>query len=186
LQLGLPMSTPETKAHSTASGSVIGPEVGVVGPRGVFSKLIEEHGEATRFLLRVRSCNDDQARAEFYSVLRTALLAHERAEASVLYATLRQYSSTLSIAEAHEREAETLETAVRSLDTLDPTSSAWRAQLEQLAALLQDHIGLEERTLFPAALAELGERLSQELRAEYFRVKPTLMNRIEAEARPAK
>jgi len=171
----------EIRAHSTASGSVVGPEADVVGPGGLFSKLLDEHGSLTRLMLQLRSAKDEAARREIYPTLRAALLGHERAEASVLYATLRQYSSTLSLAETHEREAEQLERAINRLDGLDVASEGWFAELEQLSRALRDHVEHEERNLFPAALAELGERVNHELRAEYFRVKQTVVNRIEAE-----
>jgi len=173
--------TVEIKAHSTSTGSVIGPEADVVGLGGVFKKLLEEHGEATRLMSHLLTQTPEE-RKDLYPALRTALLSHERSEAAVVYAALRQNSSTLAVARAHAQEAAELEHAIAALDTLEIQTDVWLAQLRSLADLVRRHMEEEERDFFPQAHAALGDRESAELRVAYLRAKPGIVNTVEAES----
>lgn len=175
------MST-AARAHTTSTGSVLGPEVGVAGLGGIFNKLMNEHGEAVRLIARVIAAHGAEARANLYPALRTALLAHERTETSTLYATLRRYPATQAIVSSHEREARHLETVIGALDALEISSSAWLPQLQGLSDMLQQHIREEEDDFFPAALTAIGASVSEDLRVEYLRAKPGIVNSIEADA----
>ena len=174
------MST-EIKAHSTSSGVVDGPEAGVSGLGALFNELMQEHGYVTRLIALALSAETPEASEHMYPALRSSLLAHEQTEATVLYSTLRQYSSAAQLVDAHTRDAEELETVIHTLDSLRATSSEWRAQLEVLSALVREHIRKEEDEFFPFARTTLGEVASHDLRADYLRTKQGLVNTVEAD-----
>lgn len=174
------MST-EIKAHSTSSGAVIGPEADVAGLGALFNHLMDEHGYLTRLIALAIAADTPEASWNMYPGLRSALLSHEQTEAVVLYGTLRQYPSAAQLVDAHARDEEELETVIHTLDSLKPTSSEWRAQLEVLSTLLRGHVRKEEDEFFPFARATLGQAATHDLRAEYLRTKPGVINRVEGD-----
>jgi hypothetical protein len=177
------MST-EVKAHSTSTGAVIGPEADVSGLGGIFSHLMNEHGELTRLISQAFAAQTPEERRDIYPALRTALLAHERTEQSVLYATLRQFSATQGIAETHAQQMNELQELISKLDSLPILDDAWLQELVLLSVHLQRHVRHEEDQLFPLARGSLGERLSHDLRVAYLAEKVGIVNTIEAEAPP--
>ena len=146
---------------------MVGPESDVSGLGGIFSKLTDEHGEATRLLAYLLASSNAETRAQLYPALRSALLAHEHAEASVLYAALRQYPSANAIVEEHARDSDEPRAAVQLLDSLEFASESWVSQLNALFQLLRAHVQREERDFFPLALAAIGPTASQDLREAF-------------------
>ncbi len=170
------------RAHSTSTGAVVGQEAGSSDFNGIFLKLVDEHGEAAQLMTAVRAGSSAESRKNLYPSLRTALLAHEKTESSILYGELGRYPSLASIVETHKQEADELEATIRALDAIDFESEAWLPRFTELCDLVQQHVREEEDDFFPAALSALGPTMSADLRDAYVRAKPGFINSIQADS----
>src|ERR1700753_193722 len=117
--MGNPISQVEAKTMGTAHAV----KAGFNGLRGVCLHLAEEHGEVGALMKRVSKSTDAEVRRELYPQIRADLLAHEHGELSEVYSVLSQHEGTRDIAQAHNREAKQLESAIHALDVLDFGSS---------------------------------------------------------------
>ncbi len=145
----------------------------VRGLVGVFRTLMEQHGEVTALLRRVRS--DRDKRAELWPTIREELLSHERAEIRVLYPALRAVPATVELAERHDREASQLEMTIERLQQTPIESDDWGKLFEELVKLVEHHVADEEGDIFPTAQDALGEPRARELDAEYLSAKKAAM-----------
>jgi hypothetical protein len=150
-----------------AVGTLKAVKAGFNGLRGVFLHLAEEHGELSAMMNHASKSEDAQVRREHYAKVRAELLSHERAELAEVYPALARYESTRDLVLLHEREATQLESAIRTVDTLDPASEAWDSAFGRLLALVQEHVDHEEKHFFPRAQAALGDAAAEALRTRY-------------------
>ncbi len=139
--------------------------------KGVFNTLVKEHDKAAALLSRLAKSADIRLRAKVYPVVRTALLAHERAEMAVVYSKLEQYPEMAQVVAHHKVEAGELEAAVRALDAIEFTSDRWAPALRELFALVRQHVVEEEGDYFPRAQKLIGEDEAQELDRRYERAR---------------
>ena len=82
------------------------------GLTGVFKTLMEEHGEVSALLLRVKASDDPKTRARLWPTLRRELLAHEKGERSVVYPMYAQYPAIAELALEHNQQANHLSTLI--------------------------------------------------------------------------
>jgi hypothetical protein len=117
-------------------------------------------------------------RREGWLSVRGDLLAHERAEHQVIYGRLEDQPAAHPLVEQHRLQADELETAIAELDAVDPAAERWLEKLDDLLAMLDDHVRDEEHDFFPVALALIGERGANDLDFELTRVQRELRHAL--------
>lgn len=137
------------------------------GFHGVFRTLTEQHGEVTAMLKRVQKDNDK--RDELWPKIRQELLSHERGEVRVLYPELRKFDATRDLADEHDMEADELENKIAEIDAA-PIGEFGRV-FDELVDLVEQHVKLEESTIFPKADDVLGEDRARALDDEFLAAK---------------
>jgi len=147
------------------------------GLSGVFKTLMEEHGEVTALLLRIKSSDDPKTRARLWPTLRRELLAHEKAERSVVYPTYAQYPAIAELALEHNQEANHLSTLIELINETEPSDPGWEALFKDLVKLVQHHAGQEESEIFPAGQKEFGDQTGA-LNDEYVRRKRAFLDQV--------
>jgi alkylhydroperoxidase family enzyme len=142
-------------------------EAKVSGLRGVFLRLVQEHGELTALLLRLKMNSSAALRAELFPALREALLSHERAEAEVVYAAMGRKHQTSLIAAKHRRTGSEIERLVEQLSAIEYVNPLWDGTFARLFEAVEQHTIEEESYYFPIAQRVLGESKTHALRAHY-------------------
>lgn len=143
-------------------GAVKAVKARMEGLHGVFATLAKQHGEAAALLDAVIA--NPEKRADLWPKIRTALLAHERAEIQEVYPVLRNLPETRAFADHHDLEANSMESVIDRLDAMDLRSEAWGDLFEQLADTVKHHaVEEEEQQIFPVAEKALGETRAKEL-----------------------
>lgn len=137
------------------------------GLRGIFLRLVQEHGELTALLLRLRMSPDVAARVELFPIVRAELLAHERAEAEVLFSAMRRKEQTRLIAAKHKRTSGEIASLLYQIESLDYASPSWESAFTALFNAVEQHMIEEESYYFPIAQRVLGEAMTHALRAHY-------------------
>lgn len=126
------------------------------GLSGIFTTLMEEHGQIAALLMRVRTSSDPRVWRELFPTIREELLAHERCELAVLYPVFRSYEATSELALQHEREAGELEALLESLYVMEVEDPSWRSVFQQLYTHVHKHVAEEENDYFPVARMAFG------------------------------
>jgi len=151
---------------SKTKGAVKSVKARMDGLHGVFATLAKQHAEAASLLDAVIA--SPEKREDLWPKIRTALLAHERAEVQEVYPVLRGLPETHALADRHDIEANAMEAMIDRLDAMDLRSDAWGALFEQLADTVKHHAVVEEEEqIFPVAEKALGETRAKELDAKF-------------------
>lgn len=137
------------------------------GLRGIFLRLVQEHGELTALLLRLRMSPDVATRVELFPIVRAELLAHERAESEVLFSAMRRKEQTRLISAKHGRTSSDIASLVQQLASLDYRSASWEGAFAALFNAVEQHMIEEESYYFPIAQRVLGDAMTHKLRADY-------------------
>lgn len=144
------------------------------GLTGVFRTLMEEHGKVSALMIRVKMSSDPDVRRELFPTIRKELLAHEKAEMTVLYPVYAQHPETATIAREHDSESPQLEASVERLHRMDVADPGWGHAFEQLVKLVEHHVKEEEISWFPAGHRAFGEQ-AEALDAQYLRTKSAVL-----------
>ena len=136
---------------SKAFGVMKGAKASVEGLGGVFRHLVQEHGEASALLMRLKLTSDTKVREEIWRMVRRELLLHEEAEMRVVYPALRESEETRAMSLEHDRDAQDMQQAIAELDEIGTSSPQWQPALERLIQMVQEHVRDEEEEYFPIA-----------------------------------
>jgi hemerythrin-like domain-containing protein len=151
----------------------------VQGLTGIFRHLAQEHGEVSALLMQLKASSDPDKCRELFSTIRYELLAHEQGELRELYPVLHDNVQTRAIAEAHEKDAKSLEKAIVALRKVALDSPTWQPTLDRLIEHVQAHVHEEESEYFPLAQRVFGER-ANELLERYEQSKVAAMRELKA------
>ncbi len=159
---------------SKTKGAVKGVKARMDGLKGVFATLAKQHGEAAALLDAVLA--NPEKRKDLWPTIRTALLAHERAEVRELYPVLRSVAETRAFADHHDLEATAMEGMIEHLDAMEYGTDAWGDLFARLADTVKHHAVVEEeQQIFPIALDAIGEDRAKELDAKLVATHDLLM-----------
>jgi hemerythrin superfamily protein len=163
----------EMMAHGM--GKAHGMRARLDGLLGVFKVLAEQHGEAGALLKKIRG--DAAKRTELWPKLRAALTAHEQAELRAVYPALREYAELAPLADQHEGEAGELSAMIERIDATNIKSPQWGSLFDQLADMVLAHVDEEEGSIFPQAIAIMGDARAKELAPKFQAAHAQLMTK---------
>jgi hypothetical protein len=118
------------------------------GLSGIFTTLMDEHGQVAALMMRVKASADPRVRRELWPKIRAELLSHEQGELLVLYPVYRAHPEIAHIAEQHEQEAGQLSALIDALHGLPFDDPSWQTRFTALVKTVQRHVMEEERDFF--------------------------------------
>jgi hemerythrin superfamily protein len=150
------------------------------GLKGVFVTLAEQHHEALVLLSRAGETNDAEKRRVLWTEIKKQLVSHERAELAEIYPALSSDPRTEDIVRAHAAEAGELERTINQVDATSFDSPAWHRQIENLIALVKNHVSEEEDEFFPRAQEVLGKGGAKRLEKPFISTKEREMSSMQS------
>ena len=140
-----------------------------------FDALKTEHAMTLAIFDKIEATDDSQtmARASLLTKLKYALAKHAHQEENVVYPALRQANS------AHDADALTSEhgyvkTYLYELETMKKDSPEWLARVRDFRTMLEEHMRMEEREVFPtfqkSLTPEQNARITALMNKEGFKV----------------
>jgi len=166
------------KAASKTMGVAKKVKGSVKGLHGVFKTLMEEHGEVSALLLRIKTGADLETRARLWPTVRQELTSHELGEVGVVYEALQQNPDTIELALHHNQEAQALSSLIGRITDLPIDDPMWPSMFDELVELVQHHVEEEESEIFPAAQRALGASKAMELEEPYLAKKRNVKEQI--------
>lgn len=170
------MLTRTEQIASKAMGAMKAAKATVKGLGGVFRKLSQEHGEVTALLMRVKRSTDVEVRRHLFPDIRRELLAHEKGELAVVYPAFRRHPALVSIADAHQGEADQIEQVIQQLSTTDYADASWGRIFDRLVDLVMHHATEEENQYFPKASRVMGDDEPNVLEKQYLDAKKSILS----------
>lgn len=138
---------------------------GIAGASGDWAEtLANEHLLVLALFDKIEATNDDQvtARTHLLTKVKNALGKHAIEEENVIYPALRDSNSTHD-ADALNAEHGYVKTYLYELENMDAGTSAWLAKIRDFRAMLQKHMQMEEREVFPALKRQLTDEQNARL-----------------------
>ena len=172
------MPTQVEHAASKIMGAAKQAKSAVKGLSGVFRTLMQEHGEVSALLLRLKGSDDLELRRRLFPLIRKELLSHEKGELAVVYPIFEQYPETAELAIHHNQEAQSMETLIQRLHELEYDSPSWGPMFEELVAAVQHHVQEEENNFFPKGELAFGSKKSEELETRYMATKQDVIAKL--------
>lgn len=120
----------------------------IEGLSGIFTTLMEEHGQVAALMMRLKGSSDVGLRRELWPKIRAELLSHEQGELLVLYPVYRAHPELAQIAAEHERDATELTSLIDELAATDIAQPLWADRFSALVQTVQQHVKKEEREFF--------------------------------------
>jgi hemerythrin superfamily protein len=139
----------------------------VQGMTSDWQEMLEAEHELVRGLFdKLEATEDGQTwiRAHTLGKIRNALGKHALQEENVLYPALREANQTHD-ADALNGEHGYIKTYLYELDTMPKEGPAWLDKARELRAMLDEHMRMEEKQVFPAFRAALTEEQNTRLTA---------------------
>lgn len=139
----------------------------------IYTKLQRDHESVARLFeqLSATTTTDTQTRQDRLADLKHRLTQHSEAENEVFYAALRQHAETRSLMQESEQDHQRLETLLDELDRMAVSDPQWRAKLQGLKVVFDQHVRDEEGTVFARARTLLTETQARELGEQFEQAK---------------
>lgn len=147
------------------------------GLHGVFTTLMDEHGQVSTLMMRVKTSDDVSTRRELWPKIRVELLAHERSEIAVLYPAYRAHPELAAMADEHDQDADELEEQIAEVNALDVGDPRWNERFDGLIELVQRHVTDEEHGYFREGNRIFGKQ-AEALDQEYKQHKERLLQQL--------
>jgi len=178
------MTTNIAQVTSKVMGKAKVAKAAIEGLSGVFTTLMEEHGQVGALLAHVKSHPDVAIRRELWPKIRAELLAHESGELLVLYPAYRAQPEIAHFAELHEREANELTSLVEEIHTMGFAEPRWGERFALLVQLVHKHVQDEEVDFFREGNRVFGSQ-NKALDEQYKRVKERALAELLFEPMPS-
>ena len=134
-----------------------------------------DHTKANTLFTEILGANEPEKIQEYFGQIYKDLNAHAVAEEQIVYpAVAPYYENTQEIYAQTDEVQEMLE----QIKLLDPSSSDFKAQVEQLMNAVQSHINQEENEIFPKIRDNFSDEQQKQMATEFKTVKSQWQDQI--------
>ena len=137
----------------------------------ILNLLKEDHKEVNDLLEQMCNTTERAAkkRQQLFEQMKTALIAHSKAEDTVFYQPLLEKGDDADPLLEAEVEHQVVERLLMDIDQTEPTDEKWLAKVTVLQELVEHHVKEEEKEIFKLAretferdeLEQMGEQFEQ-------------------------
>lgn len=137
--------------------------------------LLMDHSKADILFMEIFNAQDPEKIQEYFGQLYKDLKVHGTAEEQVLYPAVRPYYE--HIQEIFAQTDEVME-MLDEIMPLSPSSSEFKAKVEQLRTALRTHINQEEQDIFPKLRDNFSHEQQKQLATEFKTAKSKLQEQM--------
>jgi hemerythrin superfamily protein len=137
--------------------------------------LLADHTKADTLFGEILSTDDPQKRQEYFGQLYRDLKVHGTAEEEVVYPAIRpHYEHTQEIYEQTEEVMQMLD----EIKPLNPSSSEFKAKVDQLRTAVRTHINQEEKDIFPQLKHDFSDEQQKQMATDFKTAKSKLQKQF--------
>jgi hemerythrin superfamily protein len=134
-----------------------------------------DHRKVDTLFMEIEKTDDPQKLQEFFGQLYKDLSVHAEAEEQIVYPAVRSYYSDTQ--ELYDEQA-AMKQMLAQIKALNPNSSDFKAQIQQLKAAVQDHVKEEENDMFPQIRRNLSEAQMEQMATQFKEAKSTIQQEM--------
>ena len=135
----------------------------------VFEELIRDHRTIEQRIVEINQTTDKEVgcREQLFRKLRAGFEAHELFEEEILYPAIDQFPFAKSpMGDAFDEHVE-LDAKFQEIADTPANKTEWAERICELKDMMQEHMRMEEETIFPAARMRLAETRAEELGRQF-------------------
>jgi len=136
-----------------------------------------DHTKTDTLFMEILSANDPQKIQEYFGQLYKDLTAHAEAEEQIVYPAVR--SSYPDTQDLYDEQAE-MKQMLDQIKSLSPTSSEFKAKVEQLMKAVQHHKNQEESDMFPKIRDNFSDEQQKQMATEFKAAKSKIQQELAA------
>lgn len=137
--------------------------------------LLMDHTKVDILFTEIGSTNDPQKIQEYFGQLYKDIKVHGTAEEEVLYPAVRPYYEHTQ--EIYDQTDEVIE-MLDEIKPIDPSSSEFKAKIEQLRTAVRTHINQEENDIFPKLRDNFSHQQLLQMATEFKTAKSKLQEQM--------
>ncbi|WP_293350759.1 MULTISPECIES: hemerythrin domain-containing protein [unclassified Microcoleus] len=134
-----------------------------------------DHRKVDTIFMEIEKTDDPQKLQEFFGQLYKDLSVHAEAEEQIVYPAVRSYYSDTQ--ELYDEQA-AMKQMLAQIKALNPSSSDFKAQIQQLKKAVQDHVKEEENDMFPQIRRNLSEAQMEQMATQFKEAKSTIQQEM--------
>jgi hemerythrin superfamily protein len=144
---------------------------------GIRELLLMDHTKADILFVEIFNANDPHKIQEYFGQLYKDIKAHGTAEEQVVYPAVRQYYEHTQ--EIYAQTDEVME-MLDEIKLINPSSSEFKAKIEQLRTAVRTHINQEEKDIFPKLRDNFSHEQQKQMASEFKTAKSKLQEEMAA------
>jgi hemerythrin superfamily protein len=138
-----------------------------------------DHQKAMTLMADIERSDDPQKIGEYFTQLRSDLLVHSLAEEQVVYPAVRPFYGDRDTQELYDEQAE-LKVALDRAAAMNPGSSEFKAQVNQIKTMVDDHTRQEESTMFASIMKNCSDSQQQQMATQFKEAKKQFQSEMMA------
>jgi hemerythrin superfamily protein len=139
--------------------------------------LLMDHTKADILFMEILGTNDPYKIQEYFGQLYKDIKAHGTAEEQIVYPPVRQYYEHTQ--EIYAQTDEVME-MLDEIKLINPSSSEFKAKIEQLRTAVRTHINQEEKDIFPKLRDNFSHEQQKQMASEFKTAKSKLQEEMAA------
>jgi hemerythrin superfamily protein len=136
-----------------------------------------DHQKVNVLIAEIEQSDDPNKIQEYFGQLYTDLSVHSEAEEQVVYPAVRPFYGDTDTQELYDEQAE-LKIVLSEMKSLNPTSSEFKAKLEQVKQMVGDHTRQEESTMFAAIRKNCSSEQQEQMATQFKEAKKQLQTEM--------
>lgn len=137
--------------------------------------LLMDHTKADILFVEIFSTNDTQKIQEYFGQLYKDLKVHGMAEEEVIYPAICPY---YDLTDEIYAQTDTVIEMLDEIKPIDPSSSEFKAKVEQLRNAVRIHINQEEQDIFPQLRHNFSHEQQKQMATDFKTVKSQLQEQL--------
>jgi hemerythrin superfamily protein len=144
---------------------------------GIRELLLMDHTKADILFMEILGSNDPHKIQEYFGQLYKDIKAHGTAEEQIVYPAVRQYYEHTQ--EIYAQTDEVME-MLDEIKLINPSSSEFKAKIEQLRTAVRTHINQEEKDIFPKLRDNFSHEQQKQMASDFKTAKSKLQEEMAA------
>ena len=146
----------------------------------ILDLIKKEHRNIEALFSEIEQTGDTHKLYECFNELHQEISTHTEAKKITLYTAVRSCEDTEELVNKSQREQDEAKHLLEEIEFFSPTSSEFKAKIQQLKQVILQHVQEEENEMFSRVRQCIGEEERSKLATEFGAVKSKLQSETSA------
>ena len=142
----------------------------------ILDSIKKEHRKIEALFSEIEQTGDTQKLYQCFNELHQEISIHTEAEKRTLYVAVRNFENTDHLVDKSQSEHEEAKQLLEEIEFFSPTSTEFKAKIQQLKQVIMQHVQEEENEMFLQVRQWMSEEQRSRLATEFAAVKRKLQS----------